>query len=283
MFLRATSRLRELSWPSPCTGGLDSLYYWLSPYTVSLLPILSPEWWASYTVGLPLYCMLALSPCCMLAFSLYFSLYFWPFSLFCWLSPYTVGYLPIQLAFILYTVGLLRILRPSPILLAFSLYFWLSPGLYLYCWPSPYTLGLLPILLAFFLYCWPSSYTAAFSLHCWPSPYTVGFLPILLAFCWLSSCTVGFLPVLLAISLYCWPFPYTTVGLLPILLANFGLLPIPVLLAFSLYCWPSPYTVGLLPIHLAFSLYTHTHTHTHTHTQIELVPFAALGSYFSCT
>ena len=71
-----------------------------------------------------------------------------------WPSPYTVGLLPIQLAFSLYswpspyTVGLL------PIQLAFSLY----------SWPSPYTVGLLPIQLAFSLYSWPSPYR-------WPSPY----------------------------------------------------------------------------------------------------------------
>ena len=151
-------------------------------------------------------------------------------SLYCWPSlcmyMYTFGHLP-SWPFP-YTVGLL------PILLAFSLYCWPSPytvGLLsvllafsLYCWPSPYTVGLLPILLAFSLYCWLLSILLAFSLYCWPSPYTVGLLPILLAF-----------------SLYCWPSPYT-VGLLPILLA------------FSLYCWPSPYTVGLFSILLAFSL-----------------------------
>ena len=87
------------------------------------------------------------------------------------------------------TVGL------HPLLVAFSLY----------CWLSPYTVGLLPLLVAFSLYCWLSPYTVglysillAFSLYCWPSPYTVGLLPILLAF-----------------SLYCWPSPYTAVGLLP--------------------------------------------------------------------
>ena len=174
-----------------------------------------------------------------------FSLYFWP-------SPYTVGLLPILLAYFLCwwpslydkLVGLL------PIQLA------LLP----IHWPSPYTVGRLPILLAFSLY----SILLTFYLHvyCQPYPYTVGLLPILLVFSLYYSYTVGLLPILLTLlpiwltlSLYSWPSPYA-VGFLPILLA------------FSLYCWPfylhvycrtSPYnisyTVGLLPILLAFSLY----------------------------
>ena len=171
-----------------------------------------------------------------------FSLYFWPpslimvdFSLYC--SPY------------LYTVGLLLI---QYVLVAFSVYYWLTACLY--GWPSPNTT---PIMVGF-LYSWPSSYTSYWTggllpilhvgllpIYCWPSPYTVDLLPILVAFSpyyWSSPYTVGLLPILLAFSLYCWPSPYT-VDLLPILLA------------FSLHCWPSPCAVGLLPILLAFSLY----------------------------
>ena len=71
--------------------------------------------------------------------------------------------------------------------------------------------------------------------------------------------------MLYTILLISWPSPYTVAfslysGLLPILLA-FSLYSwpspstgglLPIQLAFSLYSWPSPYTVGLLPILLAF-------------------------------
>ena len=68
-----------------------------------------------------------------------------------WPSPYTVGLLPILLAYCL------------PIQLAFSLYSWPSP----YRWPSPYTVGLLlhVVLLAFSLYCWPSLKVFILSMH----------------------------------------------------------------------------------------------------------------------
>ena len=96
-----------------------------------------------------------------------FSLYFWP-------SPYTVGLLPMLVAFSLYysyTVGLLPILLTLlPIwltlslyssvsrlsmLLAFSLYCLLALSLYyfLYSWPSPYTIGLYSISVPLFTMC----------------------------------------------------------------------------------------------------------------------------------
>ena len=60
-----------------------------------------------------------------------YMLYMYTILLVSWPSPYTVGLLPIQLAFSLYS-------WPSPYTVAFSLYSWPSP----YRWPSPYIVGL---------------------------------------------------------------------------------------------------------------------------------------------